>query len=720
MHDLFEECAVLAADATDEAEVKRVSELLEVKDWKGVYALPIPGTETNETSAVYRCVKDPSNPDVTQFGTEGIPQFPHVKSPYMLMREAARIYGRALYLGERFPIRNEKGEQIELSNFKYFTFADTLRVVEALGRALDQEVGVSLSEYEAEGDSPPPSPMRILGIWSRSRMDWRLVDFAASYRGIVTVPLYDTLGEESLNHIITKTKMEVMAVEGSKLPSVLRLKESGYPLKAIISFDPPTEEQFQAFEAAGMHLFHQEKLRRKYLTIADTKTPDELKPSLADVSTIIFTSGTTGLPKGAVHTNGSLLSFVGSYMSSANRMRVSVGDSTLSYLPLAHIYQREVELVVTLLGIRIAYFSGDLLRMPEDLQLARPSIFIGVPRVFGKILTKINSGIKEKHPLIQWLAGKALDAKKHKYAKDPTSVSGFIPDLLFKKVRATFGGNIRTLSMGSAPMDSEQLKELQLYLSAFICEGWGMTESGIAFLQDAADGNKGTIGGPLASTEYKVISLPALQYDARQSPPRGELLVRGPCLVKEYFLDSEKTKDLFDKDGWLHTGDVVEIQLNGAVKIIDRAKNIFKLAHGEYVAPERLENIYSNSPWVDQIFVYGDSLEAALVAVVVPSGAAIQKWADDNGKSAVPTDKLLSDRSLKEQILRDLETLGRQQLKGFEIIKGVHLTSEHFTVENGLVTPTMKVIRSAARDKYLVEIKQLYNEIAQQQAEKAR
>lgn len=136
------------------------------------------------------------------------------------------------------------------------------------------------------------------------------------------------------------------------------------------------------------------------------------------------------MPKGAVHTNGSMLSLVGSYLSSSNRMRVFVGDSTLTYLPLAHIYQRQVELIVTLLGVRIGYFSGDLLRLPEDLQLFKPTVFLGVPRVFSKILGRIKSGIKEKHPFIQWLAGKALDAKKSKYASNLGAVSSFLPDLV--------------------------------------------------------------------------------------------------------------------------------------------------------------------------------------------------------------------------------------------------------------------------------------------------
>ena len=140
--------------------------------------------------------------------------------------------------------------------------------------------------------------------------------------------------------------------------------------------------------------------------------------------------GTTGLPKGAVHTNSSLLSFVGSYIGSSNRMQVFVGDSTLSYLPLAHIYQRGVELVVTLLGIRVAYYSGDMLKLAEDVQLAKPSVFIAVPRVFNKISSKINAGIRNKHPFLQWLAGKALNNKVQKYKLNPRVVTSFLPDLV--------------------------------------------------------------------------------------------------------------------------------------------------------------------------------------------------------------------------------------------------------------------------------------------------
>ncbi|CDJ49906.1 long chain acyl-CoA synthetase, putative [Eimeria brunetti] len=505
MGELSEECAVLASDGADEAETRRLQQMLQAKQWKGKYALPVEGTETENSSAVYRAVPDPSDPTKTMLAGAAIPQFPAIKSLYLLLKEAARIFGRNLYVGERQPIRGANS-QVTLSDFKYFTYADTLRMVEALGRALDQEVGVPLSHYDDKGLDPPPKPMRVLGLWSRTRLDWRLLDFAgkANYRGIVTVPLYDTLGEQSVKHIIEQTRMEVLAAEGSKLDAALRLKKEGFPLKAVISFD-------------------------EFLSIPDSKTPEELVPSLDDICTIIFTSG--------------------AYLSSSNRMQVLLGDSTLSYLPLAHIYQRGVELVVTLLGIRVAYYSGDMLKLAEDL---------------------------------------------------------------FRNIRASLGGRIRTVCVGSAPMESQQLLDLQLYLSAVICEGWGMTETGISFLQHFEDSSKGTIGGPLAATEFKVVSLPELQYDARANPPRcrgGELLVRGPSLMKEYFLSAEKTKETIDGDGWLHTGDVVEVKASGAVEIIDRAKNVFKLAHGEYIAPERLENIYSNSRWVEQIFVYGDSLE---------------------------------------------------------------------------------------------------------------
>lgn len=715
MGDLFEDCAALASDTADPKEILKLQNALVRKPWKGVYALPVEGTQNEDSSAVYRCVADPSNPTKTQLAAQAIPQYPDIKSAYQLLRFSAKVFGRKAYLGERPPIRDSNGKKIGLCGFQFFTFADTLRVVEALGRALDLEVQVPLSVYEKEGDDKPScEPLRVLGVWSRSRMDWRLIDFAASYRGIVTVPLYDTLGEESVHHIIRKTKMEVLAVEGSKLEETLKLKESGIVLKAVISFDPPTGAQFEAFKEAGIALYHQENLRKKYLTIADNKTPAELEPSVDAVSTIIFTSGTTGLPKGAVHTNGSLLSFVGSYISSGNRLQVTPEDSTLSYLPLAHIYQRGVELVVTFLGLRVGYFSGDLLTLQEDLQLFKPSVFIAVPRVFSRIREKIESGLRQKSAFVQWVARKAMQVKLDRYEKDPTSVSALLPDLLFRKIRDTFGGNIRAVTVGSAPMDPLQLKELQMYLSAFIGEGWGMTEAGIAFLQDTVDGGKGTLGGPLASTEFKIVSVPDLNYHAKGRTPRGELLVRGPGLMREYFLDPEKTAEAFTEDGWLRTGDIVELVASGAVRIIDRRKNIFKLAHGEYVAPERLENIYSTSPWVQQIFVYGDSLEASLVAIIVPPSDAVRKWANENEKKGVPVETLLSDEGLKRQILTDLETLGRKQLKGFELIRGIYLTLNPFSAENGLATPTMKVIRSAARDRYKAEIETMYRQLKEQ------
>jgi len=271
---------------------------------------------------------------------------------------------------------------------------------------------------------------------------------------------------------------------------------------------------------------------------------------------------------------------------------------------------------------------------------------------------------------------------------------------------------------GSAPISQTTLNYLKVCFSCPIYEGYGQTECCAACtVTSLADFQGFNVGGPISSCELKLVDAPALNYlstdsDEQGKPrPRGEICIRGPILFEGYFRAPDKTKEAIDDEGWLHTGDVGMILSNGSVKIVDRIKNIFKLAQGEYIAPEKLENVYCKNTYVNQIFVHGESEESTLVAIVYPKKEECAKFLESI-KVTCDKDNVhdhFNNPQLLAEIIKSLETIGKQnEFKGFEMIRKIHLTNEMFTIENELLTPTMKLKRNEAKKRYIENIKKLY------------
>jgi long-chain acyl-CoA synthetase len=271
------------------------------------------------------------------------------------------------------------------------------------------------------------------------------------------------------------------------------------------------------------------------------------------------------------------------------------------------------------------------------------------------------------------------------------------------------------MATGSAPIDKNVLAFLKIALCVPILEGYGQTETAAALCFTLPDENEpGHVGGPLQCVDLKLEDVKEMNYTSKdevngQPMPRGEICVKGPSVFKGYFKAQDKTAETIDAQGWMHTGDIGTILPNGAVKIIDRKKNIFKLSQGEYIAPEKLENVYAKSPLIAQIFVYGDSLQSILVTIVVPDEEEVKKWAASRGLSGDFQTVSKSD-DLKKALNEELIRLGKEnKFNGLEFPKKMHVSSELFSAENNTLTPTFKLKRNEAKIMYLKEIKSMYD-----------
>ncbi|KAG1749004.1 uncharacterized protein EDB91DRAFT_1111955 [Suillus paluster] len=598
---------------------------------------------------------------------------------------------------------------VSTNPLKFGTYVwQTYRQVDGRRRRIGSALHSLFSHGELQGED-----LETVGIWSQNRPEWQLVDFALHAYNKVGVSLYDTLGKDSVEYIINHAHLSILFTTADHIPALLKLAPKVAVMKMIVSFDSLSPDAYKAFVAWGETVGVQVKELSEFEKYGEEHLIPPLPVSRDTVASLCYTSGTTSQPKGVILTHGNLAS---SAYSNMFGMDYPPSTSLLSYLPLAHIYERVVELTTVAIGGCIGFFTGDPLRLLEDAQMLKPNFFPSVPRVLNRVYQSAMAagnvpGLKGA------LFRAAVRAKLEQYHTTGVSTHAFWDALVFRKVRAVLGGNLVLVCTGSAPISAEVIDFLKIALFCEVTEGYGMTENcGVCTHTCAADPNcGGTIGPPQPVNELKLVDVTSMNYTVEDKPnPRGELCVRGPNCFTSYYKDEKNTRETL-KDGWIHTGDVAEIDAQGRFKIIDRVKNIMKLSQGEYVALEKVENMYAACPIVQQIFVHGDSLQSYLLAVVVPDPVTLAPLVSTIlGQKITPDDipaleKAIKDHRVIAQVLTVLNKEAKKnRLTGFETIKRIHISLHPFSIEDNTLTPTLKLRRKDAFEKYTSELQALY------------
>ena len=419
---------------------------------------------------------------------------------------------------------------------------------------------------------------------------------------------------------------------------------------------------------------------------------------------------------------GAMLShrnFVAALSGSLYNLDANQDDCNISYLPLAHIFGRVCDLSIIQAGGRIGYFSGDVLQLLDDMQALKPTFMASVPRLLNRIYARIASQTIEAPGITGVIARKAVATKLENLNNGGTYTHAFWDRILFNKVKQALGGNVRAMITGSAPIGKDVMQFLRIALCVDLREGYGATESCAAITVHNPDEYKaGHIGAPFPHNEIKLVDVPEMDYLSTDPYPRGEICARGPNIFLGYYKDEEKTRETIDPEGWLMTGDIGMMDERGCLVIIDRKKNIFKLAQGEYIAPEKIENVYAKNTLLAQIYLHGDSLQSALVAIVVPDPEAlavlVAKIPSVAGKK-LSYQELFKHPDIRAAILAEMDKTGRKGgLRGFEFARSIYLESEPFSMENDLLTPTFKIKRPQAAKFYESQIAAMYEELDKQ------
>jgi long-chain acyl-CoA synthetase len=534
-----------------------------------------------------------------------------------------------------------------------------------------------------------------VAILSENRPEWALADFAVLCAGAADVPVYPTLSAAQVHYILDDSESKAAFVStAAQAAKLLEVRPRLGRLAHVIRFEPaaaPGTISLEDLRAQG-----REALARE----AGAVRARAAQVSPEDVATLIYTSGTTGEPKGVMLTHGNLTSNV---LASARAFpELGPDDVALSFLPLSHSFERTAGHNFMLnLGATIAY-AESVEKVPENMLEVRPTVMCSVPRLYEKMYARVREKVASDPPLRQAIFRWALAAGREAFRlqterRTPGPLLalrlGLAERLVFSRIKARTGGRLRLFISGGAPL-AREIAEFFGAVGLRIAEGYGLTETSPVITANRPHWIKpGTVGPPIEGVEVRIAE-------------DGEILTRGPHVMKGYFKQPEASAEAIDAEGWLHTGDIGRLDPDGFLVITDRKKDILVTSGGKNIAPQPIENRIRTSPFVTEVVMVGNK-RSFPAALVVPNFTALEGWARSRGIGVSGREELVARPEVVEHYLALIGAL-TPDLAPFERIKKVALLTREFSQEAGELTPTLKVKRRVVEEKHRAAIDRLY------------
>lgn len=534
-----------------------------------------------------------------------------------------------------------------------------------------------------------------LALLSDSRVEWTLVDAGCIFAGVIDVPIYPTLTPPQVRYILKDSGASALVLANAeKLTELSEILAECPQVRQIVIFDSenvndPKVLTLEQLEASGAEL----QLEDASLVdrLAGQTTPD-------DLATIIYTSGTTGEPKGVMLTHYNLVT---NLVDCSGHLDFGEHDSALSVLPLSHVFERQAMYMYLHHGIAV-YFAESLQTIGPNLREVRPTLLVGVPRIFEKIYDRIRERAAESGKLAIVLLAWSVQIGRqyaelfvaHKPIPTLLKVKHALANrLVFSKWRRAFGGRIRLLLSGGAALP-EDLAYIYIGAGIPIIQGYGLTETSPVITTSELDNLRvGTVGKAIPNVEIRIAT-------------DGEIETRGPNVMRGYYNRPEETQAVFTTDGWFKTGDIGMLDSDGFLRITDRKKELFKTSGGKYISPQPIEQAIKGSRFVSQVVLIGDGRKFP-AALIVPAWEQIDSYTRLKGIGPMTRAELCRNPRIIDLFERQIKRV-TPELARYEKVKAIALLENEFTIEGGELTPTLKVKRRVINEKYREVIDELY------------
>lgn len=582
--------------------------------------------------------------------------------------EFVRVFDILTYQAEKFPLEDAMASKVNGQWVKYST-EEYQKMVNAVSRGL-------LAQGIKKEDN--------ICIISPNRPEWNFVEMGIQQIGAVSVPIYPTVTTDDFAYIFNDAQVKIIFVANQEL--FLKAKVASQNLGSLI--------RIYSFE----HVEDCHNWKELFLNINESDSLEPYKNAVksSDTLTIMYTSGTTGTPKGVMLSHANLVS---QCKAASKLMPVSPGSRAFSFLPLCHVYERMLSYVYQSNGLSI-YYAENLETIADNLKEVHPHIFVTVPRLLEKVYDKIIAkgqaltGIKRK--LFFWAVGLGM-----KYELNTNQGLWYNLQLklankiIFNKWREALGGNVKAIVSGGAALQP-RLARIFSAANVVIMEGYGLTETSpvIAVNHYEEENRKISTVGPI---------FPGVEVKIAED---GEILTRGPHIMKGYYKKPDLTADAIDKDGWFKTGDIGEFVDGKYLKITDRKKEMFKTSGGKYIAPGNMENKFKESKFIEQIMVVGDGQKFP-AALVVPAFSVLKDWCAIKKIDYSTNAEMIKKQEIVLRISEEIEKLN-SNFAQYEKIKRFELLDTEWNINNGELTPTLKLKRKNIYAKNVAKIEKMY------------
>ena len=580
----------------------------------------------------------------------------------------------------------EKHDLSDALNYKYdgvwkaISSGEMLRRIERIAFGL---IAAGLSKGEKAAILAANSP------------EWTLSDAACQFAGVVDVPIYTTLSPSAIKYILNDSEAKLLFLEN----------RAAYDRIADALVDCPSVRKLIFFDAARVNLANALDLTELE---SEGERLKELRPELLsevgssadELATLIYTSGTTGEPKGVMLTHANIISNV---IDAGEKFDFSIHDISLSVLPLTHVFERSAMYLYIFNGMSV-FYAESVEKVPDNLREVRPTIFIGVPRIFEKVYAKAKlkaaqaGGLREK--VFDWAIEIAIQyaIKQGRRESVPLTLSlkhRVADRLIYSKLREFFGGRLRACITGGAAL-SDDIFLIFTGAGITIMQGYGLTEtSPVLTSNNASEVKLGTVGKPIHNVQLRIAD-------------DGEIEATGPGVMLGYYKKPDATAAAFTADGWFRTGDIGEIDEEGFLRITDRKKELFKTSGGKYIAPSPIEQMIRSSRFVSQVVLVGNERKFAS-ALIVPNFEMLESYVKLKGLDARTPQEMCRNERIIDLITRQIAA-ATEGLAQFEKVKKFALLENELTVEGGELTPTLKIKRRVVEEKYRDVIDRMYAE----------